>query len=248
VANNNLLTQALSEPLNDTTTATVDINSGIGNLTIDTLPDEEHEHELASATLQYFEKEGMPTRSVQSDHGRATLKLKARDARRSWLRIPWAGCGGATEWQIHLNPMVSSDITAHTDGGNVKLNLASMAVTRVSADTGGGNMDVVLPDNAADLAAVARMGGGNVTVEIGDAITGGNALNASSGAGNVIVRVPSGVAASVHATSGLGRVSVEPRFSKVGANSYQSPEYDTATSKVEITLSSGAGNVIVSTK
>jgi hypothetical protein len=243
---NNLLTQALSEPLNDTTTATVDINSGIGNLTINTLSDDEHE--LASGTLQYFEKEGAPTRSLESDHGRATLKLSARRARRSWLRIPWAGCGAATEWQIHLNPMVSSDITAHTDGGNVKLDLAALAVSRVSADTGGGNMHVVLPDNAADLAAVARTGGGNVTVEIGDAITGSNALNAGSGAGNVVVRVPSGVAARVHATSGLGRVSVEPRFNKVGANSYQSPEYETATSKVEITLSSGAGNVIVSTK
>jgi hypothetical protein len=49
---------------------------------------------------------------------------------------------------VLTNPTVSSEITAHSDGGNVRLNLAGMAVTRVSADAGGGNMDGFLPDNA----------------------------------------------------------------------------------------------------
>ena len=62
-----------------------------------------------------------------------------------------------------------------------------MAVTRVSADTGGGNMDVVLPDNAANLSVTAKTGAGDVTVEIGSGITGSNTINASSGAGNVVV-------------------------------------------------------------
>ena len=56
-------------------------------------------------------------------------------------------------------------------------------------------MDVVLPDNAANLSVTAKAGGGNVTVEIGSGITGSNIVNASSGAGNVVVRIPSGVAA-----------------------------------------------------
>ena len=139
-----------------------------------------------------------------------------------WFRFPWAACNGATEWQIHLNPTVSSDITAHSDGGNVKLDLAGMAITRVSADTGGGNMEVVLPDNAADLSVTAK-----------------------SGAGNVVVHLPSGIAARIHATSGLGKVIVDSWFSKIDKNTYQSPDYDGAANKVEITASSGAGNVSV---
>ncbi len=111
--------------------------------------------------------------------------------------MPWAACNGATDWQIHLNPSVRFDITARSNGGNFKLDLAGMAVSRVAADTGGGNIEVVLPENAAGL---------NV--------------KASTGAGNVVVHMPSGMAAKVYATSGLGTVTVDFRFTKIDGNTY----------------------------
>jgi DUF4097 and DUF4098 domain-containing protein YvlB len=123
-----------------------------------------------------------------------------------------------------------------------------MAVTRVSADTGGGNMDVVLPDHAANLSVTAGTGGGNVTVEIGSDLTGSNTINANSGAGDVVVRIPSGVAARIHATTGLGKAIVDPQFSKIDNHTYQSSGFDSAAHKVEVTAQSGAGNMIVNTK
>jgi hypothetical protein len=242
----NVLTDNFSEPLNGATTAKVDINAGDGNLTIDLLAG--GEPVLASGTLQYLENQGLPTRTLVTSNGQATLTLRGGDTGRPWFRFPWAACNRAFEWQIHLNPTVSSDLTAHSDGGNVKLNLAGMAVTRVSADNGGGNMDMVLPDNAADLSVTAKTGAGNVTVEIGSGITGSNIVNANSGAGNVVVRIPSGIAAKIHATSGLGKVIVDSQFSKIDGNTYQSPDYDGAANQVEITVKSGAGNVSVNTK
>lgn len=242
----NVLTDKFTEPLNDVTAAKVDINAGDGNLTIDRLTGDEQV--LASGTLQYFETQGLPTRTLVSSNGQATLTLRGGNIRRPWFRFPWGACNGATEWQIHLNPTVSSDIAAHSDGGNVKLNLAGMAITRLSADTGGGNMDVVLPDNAANLSVTAKTGAGNVTVEIGNGITGSNTINANSGAGNVSVHLPNGIAAKVHATSGLGKVIVDSQFSKTDKNTYQSPAYDGAANKVEITVHSGAGNVSVNTQ
>ena len=241
----NVLTHNLSEPLNGATSAKVDINSDTGHLTIDKLIG--GEQVLASGTLQYFDQDP-PTRTRSSSNGQATLTLRGGGTRRPWFRLPWAACGGAYEWQIHLNPTVLSDITAHSGGGNVKLNLAGMAVTRLSADTGGGNMDVVLPHNAANLSATAKTGAGNVSVEVGSGIQGSNTVNANSGAGDVVVRVPSGIAAKVHATSGLGKVIVDSRFSKTDKNTYQSPDYDSAANKVEITVNSGAGDVSVNTK
>ena len=245
----NVLTDNLSEPLNGATTAKVDINSGTGHLTIDGLTGSEQL--LASGTLQYLENQAVPNRSVDTGNGQATLTLRAGEGSggRPWFRLPWAACGGgAYEWQIHLNPTVSSDITAHSDGGNIRLNLSGMAVARVSADTGGGNMDVVLPDNAANLSVAAKTGAGNVTVDVGNGITGSNTVDASSGAGNVVVRIPSGIAARIHATSGLGKVIVDSRFTNTDKNTYQSSDYDDAANKVEITVNSGAGNVSVSTK
>lgn len=241
-----VLTDTLSEPLNNATMAKVDINVGTGNLTIDTHTG--GDQVLASGRLDYLEKQGPPTRSIRSDNGQVTFMLRERSsAGRPWFRLPWEACNAATEWQIHLNPAVSFDLTAHSDGGNVKLNLAGMAVTCLSAETGGGNMDVVLPDSAANLHIAAKTGAGNVTVEIGRGTTGTNTVNANSGAGNVVVHVPSDMAAKIHATSGLGKVIVDSRFSQNDRNTYQSPNYVGAANKVEITVHSGAGNVSVDT-
>jgi len=240
-----VLTHNLSEPLCGATTAKVYVDVADGNLTIDRLASSEQV--LANGTLQYLENQGLPTRSVNVDNGQATLSLKAGNTRRAWLRLPWATCNGATEWQIHLNPNVQTDVTAHSGGGNVKLDLAGMAITRVSADTGGGNMDVVLPDNVANLSVNAKTGGGNVTVEVGHGAKGSNIVNAQSGAGNVVVQIPNGIAARIHATTGWGKAIIDPRFSKTD-NTYQSPDFDHAVNKVEITVHSGAGNVSVNTK
>jgi predicted membrane protein len=109
-------------------------------------------------------------------------------------------------------------------------------------------VEVVLPEDVANLSATAKTGGGNVKIEIGSRITGSNILNANSGAGNVEVHIPSGIAARIHATTGLGKAVVDPRFSKTGDNTYQSSDFDRAANKVEITVKSGAGNVSVSTK
>ena len=218
-----VLTHNLSEPLNGATTAKVDINTDTGNLAIDKLAG--GEQVLATGTLQYLENQGLPTRTLNTSDGQATLTLKGGGAGQSWFRFPWAACNGATEWQIHLNPTVSSEITAHSDGGNVKLDLAGMAVTHVSADTGGGNMDLVLPEDTANLSVTAK-----------------------SGAGNVVVLVPSGIATRIHASTGLGKVIVDSRFGKIDGNTYQSSDFDSAANKVEITVHSGAGNVSVNTK
>ena len=71
----NVLTENLSEPLNGATTAKVDINVGDGNLTIDRLIG--GEQVLASGTLQYFENQGLPTRTLVSGNGQATRTLRA---------------------------------------------------------------------------------------------------------------------------------------------------------------------------
>lgn len=218
-----VLTESFSAPLDGATSARIDIHAGDGNLTIDSLAGSEQA--LASGLLEYLEKQGPPTRILDANGGRATLRLKAGRGAQPWFRLPWAACNGATQWQVHIHPAVSSDLTAHSDGGNVRLDLAGLAVTRVSADTGGGNVEVVLPDSPADVSVLAK-----------------------TGAGNVRVLVPSGMAARIHATSGLGTVIVDPRFSQTGKGTYQSPDYEDAADRVELTAHSGAGNVSVKTE
>lgn len=240
-----VLTYNLSEPLGNATAAIIDIDTASGNLMIDALTS--GEPVLASGTLEYIENQQAPTQSVDINNRRATLTLKSTSIGRPLFRFPWSGCIAATDWQIHINPDVQADITARSGGGNVRLDLADLAVTRVMADSGGGNLDVVLPDNAVDLNVTARTGGGNVTVEIGLGTTGSNILNATSGAGKVEVRIPHGIAARIYATSGMGKEIIDRRFGNIDKHRYQSPDFDRAADKVEITVQSGAGNVIVNT-
>lgn len=242
----NLLTENFAEPLHDATAARIDIQAGDGNLTIDRLTGDDSV--LASGTLEYFENRGLPIRTLDSIDDQAIFTLRGSGAGKPWFHLPWSACNGATEWQIHLSPAVSSDVTAHTGGGNVKLDLSGMTITRVSADTGGGNLDVVLPDNAANLSILAKTGGGNVTVEIGNGTAGSNVIDAGSGAGNVEVQIPSSVAARIYATTGLGKAVIDPRFSKIDNYTYQSPDFDSAEDRAEITVKSGAGNVSVLAK
>ncbi len=215
-----VLSHDFAEPLAGAKAATYEFNAGDGNLAIASLAGSAQT--LASGTLQYLQGEAAPVRSLVSGDGLATLTLTSGQAPRRWLRFPWAACNGATEWRIQLNPVVVAQITAHSDGGNLTLDLARMAVTRVAADTGGGNIEVALPEQAASLG-----------------------VTASTGAGNVVVRIPDGVAARIHATTGAGQVRLDPRFSPAGKDIYQSADYGTAANRVEVTARSGAGNVVI---
>lgn len=219
----NLLTDELSVPLNGATNARIEINPGDGNLSIDgriTSGDL-----LASGTLQYFEKKGLPTRNLTTHSGEINFTLRGGGMAKPWFRVPWAGCNGGLDWQIHLNPAVETDLVVQTGGGNVLLDLTGLSLSRVLADTGGGNVAIVLPDSADGLS-----------------------LTAKTGAGVVEVSVPTGIAARIQATTGLGKVTVDPRFNQIDKNTYQSADFDTAARKVEITVSSGAGVVNITSR
>jgi len=214
----NLLHENFSEPLVEATSAKIDIHAGDGNLNIDG----QAVDTFASGKLQYLENQGRPTRQLAVKNGQASFVLRGGRGGQPWFHMPWSACNGATEWQVHLNPGVTTDLTAESDGGNIRLDLGGMAITHVSAGTGGGNISVTLPAPAGEMSLVAKTGAGNVSVEL-----------------------PGGVAARIHATTGLGKAVIAPRFSQVEKFVYQSAGYAQAMNKVEITISSGAGNVVV---
>ncbi len=222
-SSDSVLPYELREPLGDITTAKLDINVGDGDLTIDGLTG--GEPMLATGTLQYLEGLNPPERTLESFNGQATLTLVTDSRGQTGFRLPWEACNGLVDWNIQLNPTVAYDITVDSEGGIVNIDLEGMSVTRLMAETGGGSMEVVLPATANNL---------NVT--------------AKTGAGKVVVYVPSGIAARIKATTGMGKVNVAPSFAPINDDTYQSPDFDSAAQKVEITVSSGAGEVNVVVK
>lgn len=244
---NKILTRNLTESLDDAKSAKIELNCGTGHLTIS--PITGGEPLLAKGTLQYLEKQGVPSQYKSINDGQAVLVVEAGEKNQAGFHFPpWAGCGGAYEWQIQLNKAVPSDINVKSRGGNVKLDLMGMTVTHLAAESGGGNMEIVLPDNTNDLTATIKTGGGNINVRYGDGLKGNNAIKAESGAGNVDVQIPEGVAARVHAHTGMGKVIIEAAFRKTDKDTYESGDFEQAATRIEVTARSGAGNVSIRTK
>jgi len=245
------LTHHFFEPLNGVVEASINIQAADGNLQVDRIPignDALAESTLIKGTLEYFDKQDIPTYSLEVNGQQAAFSLQGEQMRKPWFRLPWKTCNGATDWQVHLNPDVSININALSGGGNLSVDLGGMSVQHAVVDTGGGNVDVILPDRMAESSLSARTGGGNMSVIIGSTIKGVNSVDASSGAGNVNLVIPDGVAARIQATTGLGKVIMDPRFERVGENTYQDPGYEVSADKVKITTHSGAGNVTVTTR
>jgi predicted membrane protein len=238
-----IINQIFSTPRDGIKTANIDIEVSTGNLILGILP--AGSPLLASGTLQYLEGQDQPAVSVAADKGHADLSLRANNAKPQWSLLPWKACLGATSWTFNLHPIVLSDIRVHSGGGNLQLNLDGTAVKNVFAETGGGNVDLSLPSDLEDIQVLAKSSGGNVTVRIGQNTTGYSKVEVGSGAGNVTASIPDEIPARIHAASGLGKVMIDPRFKKIGEKEYQSPEFEKAESRIELTIQSGAGNVEV---
>ncbi len=241
-----LLVEDFSKPLNGTRSATIDIDMGEGNLTVDSLTG--GEPLLVGGTLEYFEESGPPAWTLTSINDEAALALRTGQNQRPRIRLPWAACTAENDWMLHLNPQVSYGVSAHTGRGNVTIDLSGIPVTGIASETGAGRVDIRLPENVTNLNAAIETGAGDVAVEVGKAAAGHNVLSAESGAGSVEIVVPRGVQVRVYATSIAGKVTVDSDLIRIDDNTYQSRGYDLAEDRIEITVHSGIGNVSVTTQ
>jgi len=137
--------------------------------------------------------------------------------------FPWMwGLGGTLDWLFGLNREIPLSLNLETGVSDTRLDLTNLRVTDLRLQTGASATDITLPANA-----------GYTRVRIG------------SGAASVNVRVPSGVAARIRVSAGLAGVTVDRnRFPREGGV-YQSPDYDTALNKADVSIETGVGSVDV---
>lgn len=238
-----LAMQELAEPLNAVHTSSLDLDLAEGNLAIDRLTG--GEPLLAGGTMEYYEDGAMPTRTLTSMGGHASLALSVgSDPRRRW-RPPWDACSAENDWLLHLNPSVAYEIAANTGGGNLDLDLSGLLVNRITAETGGGNAEIRLPNDAVNLSAAVKTGAGKIVVEIGRGTKGRNHVTLENGAGSAEILVPAGLAVKLAGTSGMGIIVVDPALLQTGKGTYQSADYDDNANRVTIEVSNGAGTVKV---
>jgi hypothetical protein len=131
----------------------------------------------------------------------------------------WSWVDRPLDWRVGLTGEVPLDLRLETGAARGEIDLADLQVRSLRLQTGASQTRVRLP-RAAGLTRVS----------------------AEAGAAEVVFTVPAGVAASIRSRVALGSTSVDTaRFPRTGGG-YESPDYATATNRVEIDLQGGVGS------
>jgi len=135
--------------------------------------------------------------------------------------FPFSWSPGYTlDWNLRFNPETTLELELEAGAGETRLDLSELSVHHLRLKTGASHSVITMPASA-----------GFTRAEI------------SSGAAQVDIHIPSGVAASIRTSGGLSSFQVDQaRFPRFG-DRYQSPDYDEALNKVELDVDMGVGSV-----
>jgi hypothetical protein len=143
--------------------------------------------------------------------------------RRAWLDPPyWWGPRRPFDWDVQLNPAVPLALEFATGASRSILDLSGLRATAVILNTGMSATELTLPAAA-----------GMTTVEV------------HSGFADVMIRIPAGVAASIHGKLGLASLNVDDTRFRPIADGFESPDFSTAANRVRVRVEGGLESVRV---
>jgi hypothetical protein len=131
--------------------------------------------------------------------------------------LPWLDHDAT--WTVGVTGEVPLDLRLDTGATKTVLDLRDTLLRRLELHTGASDTRVILP-----------------------AAAGATAVKAEAGAASLVIEVPSGVAARIRTSMAVGSSQVDTvRFPR-SLDGYESPDYATATNRVEIDVSGGVGS------
>lgn len=164
--------------------------------------------------------EGSFTGGVEQSVSRSGQYARVKLSAPTEVFIPSVRMHGLT-WDIGLTREATLNIILHTGANETDLDLTELMVGSLRIETGASSTMVRLPSRA-----------------------GFTKVEAKTGAASLEMRVPEGVAARIHTSSGLAGISIDTgRFPSTGKDSYESSDYASATNRVEISVETGVGSV-----
>ena len=144
------------------------------------------------------------------------LEVKLRTPSQAWTWLP----GESLDWEVHLNPSIPLSLKFDSGASSSILDLSDLKVTDLDINTGASKTELTLPAKA-----------GNTHVDI------------DTGASSLKINIPAGVSASIRVKSGIASVAIDARFPRVDDGLYQSPDYSTASNRVDMMIDAGVGSI-----
>ncbi len=142
----------------------------------------------------------------------------------------------------------SNTIRLDYTGAGVNITLGSGVNYTIDINVTTGGIDLELLDGAhvGNMALTTITGGINLAMT-DDVLLLGNVtfdLDATTGAVNVVVDVPSGVGGSVECAVGVGGVDITaPGWTQITSNHYESSDYDTASQTLTVIIETTTGGI-----
>lgn len=150
------------------------------------------------------------------------MRVRGEGVATALLPWKWPNTRGA-EWMVRLTEAIPLTLKIEGGASDNRIDLTDLKVQELQLEMGASVTKLTLPSRA-----------GYTRAEV------------TCGAGTVEIRVPEGVAARIRAQSSLGEAKVDRgRFPAVSPGVYESPDYETATNKVELTVEASLGSADV---
>lgn len=170
---------------------------------------------LIAGRVDYDPDSGEPQKSLVVSGGQAQFSLRSgRQGRLFWL----PGSRRGDIWDLQLTSEIPLALRVNTGAGTVNLDLRELQVTDLAVSVAAGTVIITFPER------------GMVQADL------------SGAAAEWLLRLPEGVGARIH-TAGLVNVRVdESRFVKI-KDGYETINYATARSQVDIDLKAAVSSV-----
>jgi hypothetical protein len=139
---------------------------------------------------------------------------------RSEMERVFTNFGRDHRWDLTVSDRVPVELNVDSGVGRSRLDLRGLELTGLHVNGGVGEVVVTLPE------------------------TGGYSASFDLGVGATRIRIPEGVAASIRIDNGIGSVNVNGDFVRSGER-YQTPGFDQARDRVEMTVDGGIGAITV---
>ncbi|MEW6085167.1 MAG: hypothetical protein AB1607_11290 [Chloroflexota bacterium] len=129
--------------------------------------------------------------------------------------IPFVGPSSGV-WRYRLTQEVSVTLEIDAGASRLEIDLKDVLATRIELNNGASSTDLTVPARGASL------------------------LDVEAGAASINIRVPEGTAARIRAKDSVISLSVDTnRFPQTDTGFYQSPDFESAQNRTEITLEAG---------
>jgi hypothetical protein len=140
-----------------------------------------------------------------------------------WFFTPWnVFSRGALDWDLRVNDEIPMELHFKTGANDANIDLTDAIIPDLKLETGASSTKVAFPKQS-----------------------GFTKARINAGAASLRLLVPEDVAARILVSGGLMNISVnQQRFPRVGGE-YKSPDFESATNRLELKIDAGVGSVSV---